>query len=238
MTALASVVVAVALADLRHGLTGEPRSVRAAGEATVVALVAALFAAALTGQTDRATALIVVLATVLVGGWSDLRRRRAPARWPLAYLAGGLVAAVVLDSRVGGAAGGSWTWIWGDMKLAAFNSVGDEQAALIIAMALFLTATGNSIVRLVLALDGVRMDEAPADEVKGGRVIGPIERLVIFGALIAGAATIAGFVVAAKSLLRFPELSEKSRIHEATEYVLIGSLASWGVALLASLIAA
>ena len=46
--------------------------------------------------------------------------------------------------------------------------------------------------------------------------------------------TAASVVVAAKGLLRFPELSsrdEQQTVHEMTEYFLLGSFASWLVAL-------
>lgn len=238
MSTFGVILLAVAVGDLVHGLTGEPRTQRAVVHGTLLGAIAGGLGAALTGQDTVAFVGVLVLAVVIIGGWQELRRRAVPAAWPLAHLGVGLGAAIAFDSRVDRAAGGPWQWIWEDLRIPALESTGDERAVVVIALGLFLVATANSVVRLVLALDGVRVDDAAADAVKGGRVIGPIERLVIFGSLVAGAPVIAGFVVAAKSLLRFPELNQKSRIHETTEYVLIGSLASWGLALVASVFGA
>ena len=238
MSTFGVVLLAVALGDLVHGLTGEPRSRRGVAVATAIAALGAAVASAMTDQDTVAFAGIVVLAIGIVAGWQELRRRDVSAAWPLTHLGVGLALALAFDSRVDPAGGGVWEWIWEDLRVPALGSTGDERALVVIALGLSLVATANSVVRLVLALDDVRVDVSSADSVKGGRVIGPIERLVIFGSLIAGAATIAGFVVAAKSLLRFPELNQKSRIHETTEYVVIGSLASWAIALAAAVLGA
>ena len=238
MSTFGVILMAVAVGDLVHGLTGEPRTPRAVVFATLIAAIVGGLGAALTGQDSVAFVGVLVLSVVIVGGWQELRRRAVAAAWPLAHLGVGIAVAILFDSRVDAADGGPWQWIWEDLRIPVLGSTGDERAVVVIALGLVLVATANSVVRLVLALDGVRIDDSSTDAVKGGRVIGPIERLVIFGSLIAGAPTIAGFVVAAKSLLRFPELNQKSRIHETTEYVVIGSLASWGLALCAAVLGA
>ena len=231
MSTFGVILLSVAVGDLVHGLTGEPTTRKSVAFATSIAAVVGGLGAALTGQDSVAFIGVLVLAIAIVFGWQELRRREAAAAWPLAHLGVGLAVAVGFDSRVDQADGGQWRWIWEDLRVPALENTGDERAVVVIALGLAMVATANSVVRLVLALDGVRVDATADDAVKGGRVIGPIERLVIFGSLIAGVPTIAGFVVAAKSLLRFPELNQKSRINETTEYVVIGSLASWGLAL-------
>jgi hypothetical protein len=93
-------------------------------------------------------------------------------------------------------------------------------------------ATTNVLVRLVLDAVGV-----PASDnekaLKGGRLLGPMERLMVVGLGLAGELTAAGIVVAAKGLLRFPELQRGARSGptDMTEYFLIGSFASWLLAL-------
>lgn len=62
--------------------------------------------------------------------------------------------------------------------------------------------------------------------VGAGRWIGPLERLLIFTFLVIGEAAGAGFLVAAKSILRYPELTGRSPAIDP-EYVLVGSMASW-----------
>ena len=54
--------------------------------------------------------------------------------------------------------------------------------------------------------------------------------LAVVGLGLAGHLTAASIVIAAKGLLRFPELQSKPdqvRIHRLTEYFLVGSFASW-----------
>jgi hypothetical protein len=73
---------------------------------------------------------------------------------------------------------------------------------------------------------------------KGGRLLGPMERLLILGLGLAGQLAAATAVVAAKSIIRFPEINAQKAqengtigIDEVTEYFLVGSFASWIVAL-------
>src|SRR4029079_17016124 len=82
----------------------------------------------------------------------------------------------------------------------------------------------------------------PSDKLKGGRLLGPMERVLIVGLGLAGQLAAATAVGAAQSIIRFPE-SNAQKTHEngrdgtdidintVTEYFLVGSFASWIVAL-------
>lgn len=100
------------------------------------------------------------------------------------------------------------------------------EALVVAGAAALLTVPSNMLVRLVLHLVRVEFDEAGNG---AGRWIGALERLLIFVLMLAGQAAAAGIVVAAKSILRYPEISAKPQ-RIAPEYVLIGSLASWLIA--------
>ena len=63
---------------------------------------------------------------------------------------------------------------------------------------------------------------------EAGKMIGQLERAVIFLLVIAGYPAGVGFLIAAKSILRF------DKDPKASEYVIIGTLASFGWALLVS----
>jgi uncharacterized protein DUF3307 len=65
---------------------------------------------------------------------------------------------------------------------------------------------------------------------RAGRMIGLIERALIFLAVILRLEALVGFVIAAKAILRLPEVREPSH-RELAEYYLVGSLASvfWAV---------
>jgi hypothetical protein len=101
--------------------------------------------------------------------------------------------------------------------------------------------TGNQLVRLLLGSVGAVKpagEPQPSDKLKGGRLLGPMERLLILGLGLAGQLAAATAVVAAKSIIRFPEINaQKAKengnigIDAVTEYFLVGSFASWIVAL-------
>lgn len=66
-----------------------------------------------------------------------------------------------------------------------------------------------------------------------GKYIGILERLFIFGFILSGHFEAVGFLLAAKSIFRFGDLKE-ARDRRLTEYVLIGTLLSFGLAMLAA----
>lgn len=70
---------------------------------------------------------------------------------------------------------------------------------------------------------------------KAGRMIGLIERALIFLAMMLRLEALVGFVVAAKAILRLPEAREPGH-RELAEYYLVGSLASVLWAVLAGII--
>ena len=98
-----------------------------------------------------------------------------------------------------------------------------EAVGIVMAGGLLVTVPSNWAVRQVLRM---ARHEAPQSENRAGRWIGILERLLIYVLVLIGAAAAAGLVVAAKSILRFPEISGKPASIDP-EYVLIGSLASW-----------
>ncbi|MDP3890011.1 hypothetical protein, partial [Nocardioides sp.] len=94
-------------------------------------------------------------------------------------------------------------------------------------------STANIVVRLVLDAVGVPAT-TNEKQLKGGRLLGPMERLFLVVLGVGGYVTAAAVVVAAKGLLRFPELQrgvEAEGPSDVTEYFLIGSFASWLFAL-------
>ncbi len=69
----------------------------------------------------------------------------------------------------------------------------------------------------------------------GGKVIGWLERVLIFIFVLVGQYAGVGFLIAAKSIFRFGELKENQNRKEA-EYIIIGSFASFLYAILVSLL--
>lgn len=70
---------------------------------------------------------------------------------------------------------------------------------------------------------------------KAGNYIGILERLFVFTFVLAGQWEAIGFLLAAKSVFRFGDLKE-SKDRKLTEYVMIGTLLSFGIAMIAGVI--
>jgi hypothetical protein len=68
---------------------------------------------------------------------------------------------------------------------------------------------------------------------QGGRMIGPIERLLLAGFSLVGAFPVVAALIAAKGIVRFPEIRRETTGYQA-EYFLIGSLVSWAMAFAAA----
>ena len=68
-----------------------------------------------------------------------------------------------------------------------------------------------------------------------GKYIGMLERLFVFTFVITGNWEAIGFLLAAKSVFRFGDLKE-SKDRKLTEYILIGTLLSFGLAIATGLL--
>lgn len=106
------------------------------------------------------------------------------------------------------------------------NIDGTRDLVVVLIGAGLLITPANFAVRWILRR--ARRVELPA-AAGAGRWIGGMERLLIFLLVLMGEPGAAGLVAAAKSLLRFPEITgNHSKL--SPEYVLVGSLASWLIA--------
>jgi hypothetical protein len=103
-----------------------------------------------------------------------------------------------------------------------------DQFIIGVAAGLFLTASSNRLVRLILEAAAIRL-KSGEKTLAGGRVLGPLERLIVAAIVIAGDPAAAAIVVTGKGLLRFPEIrSERTQRGPdfVTEYFLIGTFTS------------
>lgn len=254
MSVFALLLVAVGVADLARSIVEQRGSRdddatrwRVHRIGTEVGIVSLWLGAAVAGLLATPSGwLLAGLATVslaawlLVSGWA--LTRASGHVLALSTLAGGLVAQLALAGWAPQAGGALARWItWADLPW----SPDPGRALLIAGLALVQLSTGNLIVRLVLISTGamvpVQDQDQPSDTLKGGRLLGPLERLFILGLGLAGQVTAAGIVIAAKGLIRWPELRSYARpssaggrhsdIDTVTEYFLVGSFVSWLVAL-------
>ncbi|MCI2266348.1 hypothetical protein [Sediminivirga luteola] len=159
-------------------------------------------------------------------------RGPSPGYLVLAAAAAGLIAiaALALGEASGAATSGEFP------SPAAYSPAFWLLAA---GAAVFLTMSSNALVRAALdrnrgsrQLDGGHVLRAP--QLKGGRWIGPLERLTLAALLLAGAYPVAAGLIAAKGIVRFPEIQADKEDGNKAEYFLVGSFVSWALAIAAA----
>ncbi|MGZ5398418.1 MAG: hypothetical protein ACXWDM_00295 [Nocardioides sp.] len=240
MSWIGLLLVGFAVTDLVFSVRPMRHVPEAVGATVAVALG---LLAGLTDARDLVALLVIAAATV---GWGQVVTRgfASDREWlPLALFGVALTLAIALSPYAGIADGplGRWLEV---TPVAVLADLDADQALLLAGVMLAQLSTGNVLVRLVLAATGT-VDplrgsgrQVPTYRLKGGRLLGPLERVFIVGLGLAGELTAASVVVAAKGLLRWPELQAardqhagEPGIHQVTEYFLVGSFVSWMVAL-------
>ena len=170
-------------------------------------------------------------------------RRSAFATGSLLLL---LAAALVLAPEVRAVEPDAWTQWLAASPLPFLRTHSPTEVLTGAGVALVLGATTNGFVRSVLRASGTEV-ETPSVRLRGGRLIGILERWLIVILASAGEPTAAALVVSAKSLIRFPELNaareaddparaETREIDYVTEYFLLGSMLSWFAAIVPVLV--
>lgn len=157
------------------------------------------------------------------------RRGGRAGLWPVVLIAAVCLAAVAQTGARSeqGPLGALWP------ERSPLGAVSLDAAVLVLGAVVFLLESGNVIVRAAL-----RGGDVPAEEdrqaLKGGRLIGPLERALVFALTLTGAFTLLAAVLAAKGIVRFPEISRDGDGGTRAEYFLVGSLVSWVTALVAA----
>jgi hypothetical protein len=236
VSAVAVLLIAVGVTDLCRPAVRSVWLPVALGPLLVVAC------AALGALWHRGDVVLLVPTTGVVAVWELLCRRSELSGKsqgaPLAVFAAALALLTVGSGWSSPVQGVVARWsAWAHLPL---NHVTPTRLLMLVGVVLAQFATANQLVRLVLGSVGaVRPvgQAQPSDRLKGGRLLGPLERLLILSLGVGGQVAAAGAVVAAKGIIRFPELSaQKNRnggvgIDEVTEYFLVGSFTSWLLAL-------
>ena len=248
MTWLALWLLAIGIMDLLRSVVPRREVAPAVGAGVLLVLAAAC------GLSGVADWIVLVLSIVPLAAWWWASERAQGRRGrdhviALGSLALGAVGLLSLSGWASAPAGPLLDWLgWADLPFIGEGPMESADLArllLVIALVLANLSTGNIVVRLVLVSVGAMRPRSsslpqPADRLRGGRLLGPMERLLILGLGLAGQLTAAGLVIGAKGLIRFPELQSRAKdgtnidglgIDEMTEYFLIGSFVSWLVAL-------
>jgi hypothetical protein len=107
---------------------------------------------------------------------------------------------------------------------------------LVLATALvFVTFAAAVIVKISISQwNPAENSEKDGSLSRAGRLIGILERLFVFVFVVSGQWQAIGFLLAAKSVFRFGDLRE-SKDRKLTEYILIGTLLSFGIAILTAI---
>ena len=121
--------------------------------------------------------------------------------------------------------------------LSGLSSWWSPQHILLITAAVFLTSPSAILIRnLITVWTPSYNTQLETDSLKNaGTYIGMLERLLVFTFIICGHFEAVGFLLAAKSIFRFGDL-RAARDRKLTEYVLIGTLLSFGLAIFAALL--
>ncbi|OZD55538.1 hypothetical protein CH252_06675 [Rhodococcus sp. 06-1477-1B] len=220
MIAAGLLLLAVGAVDLLRQMIRTRRWLAFAVASVALVLVSAGLDAVIAG----------LLAVAVAAIWTWVVPEDGPARaglWPVALLA--LAAAACVVIAPGRARPGLLGEAWAAYRPGA--SVSIDVAVLVIGCLVFLLESGNTVVRIALRSEmGGRVADADGDAVptlKGGRLIGPLERILVFVLTLTGAYTLLAAVLAAKGIVRFPEISRDRDDGDRAEYFLIGSLVSW-----------
>lgn len=197
------------------------------GGATAVSLAAII-------GTDLRGALMVIAAGigsaviwVVADSAPRIKRGGTTALAAIVLLQIGVLVAIPYAPPVEGPLG-QW---YSSLALTALKDVPVVQAITALGGSLFLLSTGNRIVRLILSVAGTPPVSGEAN-LKGGRLLGPLERTFILWLALAGDLSAAAIVIAAKGVLRLPEIrtakqEKKGGADTITEYFLVGTFSSW-----------
>lgn len=233
-------LLAVGAADLAR------RFILARGARIAVLLALAVVLLAVGALSDAA--IPAVCAVVIGGVWIRLMPLDATGRasfWPAVLLAvvAGSTTALLPARPAPGLIGAVWH------LPSPEGEIGFDAAVLALGVLVFVAESGNLVVRAALDREGtwrpveaggryrggqLRQPQQVATGFQGGRLIGPLERLLVVALTLAGAYSLLAAVLAAKGIVRFPEISKDGETGARAEYFLVGSLVSWVVALAAA----
>ena len=111
------------------------------------------------------------------------------------------------------------------------NSLYNPKFLLLITAILGVTVVSSIIMKTVISKWYFKENNSNLSLENAGAFIGILERLFVFVLIISQHWTGIGFLIAAKSVLRFSDLS-KAKDRKLTEYILIGTLLSYGLAVI------
>lgn len=109
----------------------------------------------------------------------------------------------------------------------------DDEFWILVTGIIFITKPTSIFIKTIISIWNPESQNSNQDNslANAGNYIGILERLFIFCFILLGHFEAIGFLLAAKSIFRFGDLKE-AKDRKLTEYVLIGTLISFGIAIL------
>ena len=187
------------------------------------ALVTAVLAYIFIGWRYWLAALVILVTHLFIDGWKSYRPQRI--RY---FIIDQILHLIVIA--------GCWLVTFQDW--AFWGNVGhrmntDIHSWIILAAFVFVTAPAGILIGQLTSGWSKKIDDPENSLAHAGKWIGILERVIVLILVMLNQYSAIGLVIAAKSILRF---SEKDRQEVKTEYVLIGTLLSIGVAILTGLL--
>lgn len=111
-----------------------------------------------------------------------------------------------------------------------------QNQLLLLTGGLFLTFPTSILIKITISVYTPKTDMEKDDSLENaGKYIGILERLLVFIFIVTGHWEGVGFLIAAKSIFRFSDLTQ-AKDRKLTEYILIGTLLSFGTAIVVAIL--
>lgn len=120
-------------------------------------------------------------------------------------------------------------YVYRPFKFAIGDALSLKLQLLLFAV-LIITSLSSIAMRLLMSKWKFEDNNSDSSLENAGKYIGILERLFVFGFIVLNQWQAIGLLITAKSVFRFGDLS-KARDRKLTEYILIGTLLSFGIAI-------
>ncbi|MCM5663040.1 DUF3307 domain-containing protein [Galbibacter mesophilus] len=125
---------------------------------------------------------------------------------------------------------------WQTSENIIFSEIFPSNTWLLLSAIIFLTHPTSIIIKTLISIYTPKTEMDSGDSLENaGKYIGMLERLLVFTFIATNHWEGVGFLIAAKSIFRFSDLTE-AKDRKLTEYILIGTLLSFGIAIVTSLL--
>ena len=111
-----------------------------------------------------------------------------------------------------------------------FKKIYSTELLLLILAILIITFVSAIVMKTIMSKWILEEDKSEDSLENAGKYIGILERLFVFGFILLNQWSAIGLLIAAKSVFRFGDLS-RAKDRKLTEYILIGTLISFGLAI-------